>query len=178
MTARDHGLNLPRSEGLPPVVGAQTRWLILGSFPGLASLQARQYYAHPRNQFWRLLQALWPDDPLPAGPAAYEARCDWLLSHGLGLWDVYASCVRNGSLDSAIRAAKRNDFQALALQWPQLCLIGFNGAQSFRHAHEVLQDLGAVPVVRLPSTSPAHASQTFEQKLQVWQAAATQAGLR
>ena len=167
----------PRCEGLGPVVGPQTRWLILGSFPGQASLQAQQYYAHPRNQFWPLLQTLWPDDPLPSGEDAYEARCRWLLSHGLGLWDVYASCVRSGSLDSAIRDAQRNDFQALARQCPQLRLIGFNGAQSFRHAHEVLQDLGEVPVLRLPSTSPAHASQTFDDKLRAWHAAAVQAGL-
>lgn len=167
-----------RDEGLAPVVGQQTRWLILGSFPGQASLQARQYYGHPRNQFGRLLQAVWPDDPLPSGEDAYEARCRWLLSHRLGLWDVYASCVRPGSLDSAIRDAQRNDFRVLARQCPQLCLIGFNGAQSFRHAHEVLSDLGDLPVVRLPSTSPAHASQTFDDKLRAWRAAAEQAGLR
>lgn len=161
------------------MLGPSTRLLILGSFPGQASLRAQQYYAHPRNQFWRIVQALWPADPLPLAESAYAQRCDWLLAHGLGLWDVYASCERTGSLDSAIRHAQRNDFRVLIARCPQLRLIAHNGAQSFRHAHEAQSDLGAkaVPVLRLPSTSPAHASLTFEDKLLAWRAAAVQAGL-
>ncbi len=98
-----------RLVGLPPVVGAGTRVLVLGSFPGAASLAARQYYGHARNQFWPILAALWPQHPLP-DRGHYAARCDWLLARGLGLWDVYAACERQGSLDASIRNARVNDF--------------------------------------------------------------------
>ncbi len=167
-----------RLQGLPPVVGPRTRVLILGSFPGNASLQARQYYAHPQNQFWKILQALWPQHALP-GPDAYEGRCAWLLARGLGLWDVYASCEREGSLDSAIRNAAVNDFAGLKAHCPQLQLIVHNGGESFRHAKSVRSSLGAAhfPLVKLPSTSPAHASWGFERKLLAWREALVQTGL-
>jgi hypoxanthine-DNA glycosylase len=167
---------MKRLSGLPPIVGPDTRVLILGSFPGVASLQAQQYYAHARNQFWPLLAALWPQYPLPA---AYDLRCAWLLARGLGLWDVYASCERQGSADSAIRAAVVNDFTSLRARCPQLQLIVHNGGESFRHAKRVRSSLGVVhfPLVRLPSTSPANASWTFERKLAAWRAAMAQAGL-
>ena len=115
-----------RWQGLAPVADARTRALVLGSFPGLRSLQQQQYYAHPQNQFWPLLQALWPACPQPARND-YAGRCEWLLSRGLGLWDVYASCEREGSLDSAIRAAEVNDFAGLRLSCPQLTLALHNG---------------------------------------------------
>ena len=101
-----------RLVGLPPVVGSGTVVLVLGSFPGVASLRAQQYYAHPHNHFWRILQALWPQNLLP-GPQDYAARCDWLLARGLGLWDVYGACEREGSLDARIRNAEVNDFALL-----------------------------------------------------------------
>lgn len=166
----------PRLHGLPPIVGPGTRLLILGSFPGVASLQARQYYAHPRNQFWTILQALWPDMPMDTD---YARRCQWLLARGLGLWDVYASCERAGSLDSAIRNAVVNDFAALKAHCPQLRLIAHNGGESFKHAKLVRASLGAehFPLVKLPSTSPANASWNFERKLAAWRVVMAQAGL-
>ncbi len=175
------GLSSPaacRLQGLPPIVGAATRVLILGSFPGVASLKAQQYYGHPQNQFWKILQALWPQHPLP-GPDQYEQRCAWLLARGLGLWDVYASCERDGSLDSAIRNAEVNDFAALKAHCPQLRLIVHNGGESFRHAKLVRASLGAehFPLVKLPSTSPANAGWSFERKLAAWREAMGQAGL-
>ena len=121
--------------GLPPIAGPDTRLLILGSFPGAASLQAGQYYAHPRNQFWPILAQLWPQD---AQPQDYAGRCDWLLAHGLGVWDVYASCERAGSLDSAIRNASLNDFAALQQRCPLLQAAAHNGGESFRHAKHTL----------------------------------------
>ncbi len=169
---------MTRLHGLPPIVGPGTRVLILGSFPGVASLQARQYYAHPRNQFWPLLQALWPQHPLP-GPEDYAGRCAWLLARGLGLWDVYASCEREGSADSAIRQAEVNDFASIKAQCPKLRLIVHNGGESFRHAKRVRVSLGAehFPLVKLPSTSPAHAGWSFERKLAAWRQALGQAGV-
>jgi hypoxanthine-DNA glycosylase len=94
-----------RWQGLAAVADGAREALVLGSFPGLKSLQLAQYYAHPQNQFWPLLQALWPRHPQPPR-ADYAGRCEWLLERGLGLWDVYASCEREGSLDSAIRAPR------------------------------------------------------------------------
>jgi len=165
--------------GLPPIVSANTRLLILGSFPGAASLRAQQYYAHPQNQFWRILQAIWPTIPLETGVASYEKRCDWLLARGLGLWDVYASCERAGSLDSAIRNARVNDFAGLKRRCPQLRAIAHNGGESFKHAKRVIASLGLphFAVLKLPSTSPANASWSFERKLIAWREVMAAAGL-
>jgi len=167
-----------RLHGLSPLVGPDTRLLILGSFPSVASLQSQQYYAHPQNHFWKILQALWPQHPLP-GPDEYERRCAWLLARSLGVWDVYASCERSGSLDTAIRNAEVNDFAALKAQCPQLQLIVHNGGESYKHAKLVRSSLGVdhFPLIKLPSTSPANASWSFERKLSAWRAAMVQAGL-
>lgn len=168
-----------RLHGLAPIVSVKTKLLILGSFPSVASLKAQQYYAHPHNQFWKILQALWPQHPMPAGEDSYGARCQWLLDRGLGLWDVYASCERSGSLDSAIRNAAVNDFARLKAHCPQLQLIVHNGGESYKHARLVRQSLGVehFPLVKLPSTSPANASWSFARKLAAWRAAMAQAGL-
>jgi len=170
-----------RLQGLAPVVGPHTRVLVLGSFPGVASLVRQQYYAHPQNHFWRLLQALWPQHPQP-GPDDYDGRCEWLLARGLGLWDVYDSCEREGSLDAAIRQPQVNDFAALRAHCPQLQLLAHNGAESFRHAPAALAALdpsGSAPLqaVKLPSTSPANAGWSFERKRQAWHEALAAAGL-
>lgn len=165
----------PLLHGLPPIVSSSTRLLVLGSFPGAASLAQRQYYAHAQNQFWKILQAIWPDCPGAGSPASYEQRCHWLLERGLGVWDVYASCRREGSLDSAIRQPQVNDFVGLGRRCPQLRGIAHNGGESFRHAR-FSAALG-LPVYQLPSTSPANASWSFERKLAAWRAVAAAAGL-
>ncbi len=153
----------PLLQGLPPLVDARTRLLLLGSFPGVASLQAGQYYAHPRNQFWPLLAALLGED-LPALP--YPQRVAAIAARGIGLWDVYAHCRRTGSLDSAIRDAAFNDLHGVQRLAPGLVAIGHNGAESAR-ARRFTAALG-VAVAVLPSTSPAHAAWSFERKLQAW----------
>jgi hypoxanthine-DNA glycosylase len=107
-----------RLTGLRPVVSDATVLLVLGSFPGAASLAAQQYYGHPQNHFWRILEAIWPPSQRQMVTDSYENRIAWLLDHGLGLWDVYASCERQGSLDTAIRHAEVNDFAALARALP------------------------------------------------------------
>ena len=154
-----------RLTGLAPVVDTNTVLLVLGSFPGAASLQAQQYYAHPQNQFWRLLQALWPQHPMP-GRSDYAGRCDWLLARRLGLWDVYGDCEREGSLDAHIRHPRLNDFASLCTRCPLLLASGHNGGSSFKHARP-LAALGLV-VHALPSTSAAHAAWSFERKLGAW----------
>jgi len=158
----------PALRGLAPVLDRHSRIVILGSFPGGASLAAAQYYAHPQNQFWRILGAVL-DAPLSSLP--YAQRLDVLLSHNVGLWDVYDACDREGSLDSAIRNARPNEFAQLLALAPQLQRVCHNGKASGRFAPQ-LQALGLQTHV-LPSTSPANASWRFEAKLAAWRQALT-----
>jgi TDG/mug DNA glycosylase family protein len=113
--------------GLPPILNRDTRILLLGSFPGEASLSAKQYYAHPRNQFWPLLSAVLGEE-LTTLP--YEKRLKRLQAHAIGLWDVIAACEREGSLDASIRNAQANDFAVLKHQCPRLKRVCFNGKTS------------------------------------------------
>ncbi|WP_295641690.1 DNA-deoxyinosine glycosylase [uncultured Methylibium sp.] len=159
-------------QGLPPVVGRATRLVVLGSFPGVASLQAGRYYAHPRNQFWPLLSAIWSVD-LAALP--YARRLAEIRARGLGLWDVYAACRRQGSLDTAIREAVPNDLASLRRRAPGLEAVAHNGGESARAA-ALTAALGWT-VHRLPSSSPANASWSFERKLAAWRAVFVQHGL-
>ena len=158
--------------GLGPVLDANTRLIVLGSFPGVASLQARQYYGHPRNHFWPIVAALWGVDLCHA---SYAERLGTARRHGLGLWDVYASCRRVGSLDSAIKAPLLNNFAELRVLAPGLRALLHNGAESAR-AMVNTRALG-LPVQRLPSTSPANASWSFERKLAAWRTAFEEHGM-
>ena len=159
-----------RLTGLAPVAGPGARLLILGSFPSVASLQAQQYYAHPRNQFWPILSAIWGlqgDQALNALP--YADRLPTVIDRGVAIWDVYAGCEREGSLDSAIREAQLNDLAGLLRGLPTLSGIAHNGGESARHM-KLTRTLG-LPVCQLPSTSPANASWSFERKLVAWREA-------
>lgn len=162
----------PLLQGLPPVLSPGTRLVVLGSFPGAASLRAGEYYAHPRNQFWPLLSALWGVD-LRALP--YAQRLAVLRERGMGVWDVYANCRRAGSLDSAIRDAQPNDLSLLRRLAPGLRAVAHNGGESAR-SMRVTRALG-LEVHRLPSSSPAHAGWSFERKLQAWRGVFAAAGL-
>ena len=154
------------------MAGPATRLLVLGSFPGAASLRAQQYYGHPRNHFWPILSALWNTDLMTM---PYADRLSAMQARGLGLWDVYAACRREGSLDSTITDAVPNDLPGLAARLPQLQAIAHNGGESAR-AMKVTAALG-LPVHRLPSTSPANASWSFERKRAAWAAVFNQHGL-
>ncbi len=154
---------LERLSGLPPAITADSTVLVLGSFPSAASLAARQYYAHPQNRFWPIMGACLGID-LKA--MAYAARIHAVNAAGIGIWDVYASCERAGSLDSAIRNAAFNDFARAQRKAPGLRRACFNGrtaARAVRH----LEALG-FDIVELPSTSPANASQSWAFKLAAW----------
>ena len=167
-------------QALAPLLSRNTRVLVLGSFPGAASLAAQRYYAHPQNHFWKILDAIWPDSPCRTVTSSYEIRSKWLLSKGLGVWDVYAACERQGSLDADIRNAQLNDFGSLRQRCPQLQAIAHNGGESYKHARRVAAALAANPgtrggggctevtIYKLPSTSPANASWRFERKLAAW----------
>jgi hypoxanthine-DNA glycosylase len=156
-------VSTPTLSGLAPVIDADIRMLILGSFPGAASLAAQQYYAHPRNQLWRLLSALSGED-LAGLP--YPERLARLLARRIGLWDVLGACERRGSLDSNIRNAAANDFARLRELCPQLLVIGFNGQTAGKFAPGFAA--AGFSTLVLPSSSPAHAHLTFEQKLLLW----------
>lgn len=145
--------------------------LVLGSMPGAASLNARQYYAHPRNHFWPIMAGIVGFN----ASAPYDARVEALTRYGIAVWDVLQSCVRPGSLDSSIQAGTRvsNDFASFFSEHPDIRLVCFNGAEARKSYNKhVLPSLNiqAVRYVRLPSTSPAHAV-AFEQKLAAWHAA-------
>lgn len=157
----------PVLQGLPPLLAANTRLVVLGSFPGVASLRAQQYYGHPQNQFWKIMATLLSPNAAEVLTKPYGERAQWLLEQGVGLWDVYAACDREGSLDSDIKNAQPNDLQSLRTRCPAMVAIAHNGAESFKHAKHT-QALG-LPVHRLPSTSPANASWSFDRKLVAWQ---------
>lgn len=164
-----------RLTGLPPCAAPHARVLVLGSFPGQRSLEQQQYYGHPHNHFWPIMQAILGSSAYPNCMSSYQNKIDWLTNSGVAVWDVYASCERDGSLDSAIRAAQLNDLPGLVATLPQLRLVAHNGGESFRQAHHT-RALG-LPVVRLPSTSAAHASWSLARKTEAWRAALAQAGL-
>lgn len=155
----------------PPLARPQARALVLGSMPGVASLTAQQYYAHPRNHFWPIMANIAGFD----AQAPYAERVDALTRAGFAVWDVLQSCVRPGSLDSAIQSGTRipNDFTAFFAEHPSIARVCFNGTEaqnSFtRHVLPGLSVKG-VDYVRMPSTSPAHAV-PFAHKLAAWRAA-------
>ena len=159
----------------PPIASESASVLILGSMPGVASLRAGQYYAHPQNAFWRIAGTLLGFDP--ASP--YEVRTAALGAAGIALWDVLKSCTREGSLDSAIvhAGAAPNDLPAFLAAHPQISRVCFNGAKAATlYARHVLPRLAASPYIReirylpLPSTSPANASLRWSAKLDAWRA--------
>jgi hypoxanthine-DNA glycosylase len=160
------GSPAPILRGFPPIIDRRTETLILGSFPSEASLAAGQYYAHPRNQFWRLLGELLGE---PLAELDYGERAECVLAHRFGIWDVLDACRRPGSLDADIRDARPNDFASLRRLAPRLQQVLFNGGTAGRFARRFAAAGFATAV--LPSTSPAHAGRSYRQKLALWQAA-------
>jgi hypoxanthine-DNA glycosylase len=152
--------------GFPPIIDRHTETLILGSFPSEASLAAGRYYAHPRNQFWRLLGAVL-DEPLADLAYAHRAQC--VLAHRVGIWDVLDACRRPGSLDSDIRDARANDFARLRRLAPRLARVLFNGGTAGRFARQFAA--AGFETAVLPSSSPAHAARSYDEKLALWRAA-------
>ncbi len=152
----------------PPVAETSAHTLILGSMPGVLSLKANQYYAHPRNAFWRIMASIYGFD----ADSPYEDRVRRLTASGIALWDVLHTCVRTGSLDSAIDNSSQiaNDFTLFFEQHPNIELVGFNGAkaeESFNKLSLPQLNIKGINFVRLPSTSPAH-TLTLEQKITIW----------
>lgn len=152
-----------------PVVDAQTRLLILGSLPGEASLAAGQYYAHPRNAFWRLMDGVTGRD---ISSLPYGDRLVALQDIGIGLWDVIASAERSGSLDSAIRSPDAADLRGLIATLPALQAVAFNGGHAARLGSRILApDADRIALIVLPSSSAAHA-RPLAEKARAWSALA------
>ena len=165
---------IPPNIGFSPIASKNSQILILGSMPSIKSLDQQQYYAHPRNAFWPILSTLCKMEE----NLTYAQRCQQLIKHQFAVWDVLQSCQRQGSLDANIdpRSVIVNDFTLFFQHHPHIRRIFFNGTKAqqlfkqyvlitLEHQHtEILRQ-------RLPSTSPAHASLNFEQKLALWQQA-------
>jgi double-stranded uracil-DNA glycosylase len=159
------------SRGFPPIAAADARVLILGSLPGVASLAAGQYYAQPHNAFWRIMGELFD-----AGPGVpYAERADRLRGNRVALWDVCREAVRPGSLDAAIdlKTVVINDFRHFFREHPCIAHVCVNGGTAHRlyvrSVQPILPEpLSSLPLHLLPSTSPAHASLRFAQKLERW----------
>lgn len=154
----------PPRYGLPPLIDKDSRLLILGTMPGERSIAMQQYYANPGNQFWKLLSAAF-NEPFPTGS---EARRSLLKKHRIGLWNVLASCNRNGSPDRNIRNEAPNDFEWLCRQYPGIRCVAFEskGAAAFYKKH-VRQDFGW-EFLTLPSASGLNSRVSFTDKLEAW----------
>ena len=154
-----------RHASFAPIADAQTKVLILGSLPGAASLRAGRYYAHPRNQFWRLVGATIGVDLVSLD---YDDRLMALLTHRIGLWDVVADAERAGSLDAAIRNPAANDLHQLVASLPALATVGFNGGMSAKIGMALLSGCAdRLRLIPLPSSSPAY-TVPFDTKLAAW----------
>lgn len=154
--------------GFPPSIDDTCHTLILGSMPGVTSLEQQQYYAHPQNRFWPLMARLLEE---PAVPLVYEERLQMLLRHHIALWDSLDTCDRDGSLDSAIKNEQGNDFTALLAKYPKIKTICFNGgksAQAFKRYNKALLSRRDIAFYALPSTSPANARWRLEMLAAKW----------
>jgi len=151
--------------GLPPIARRDAQLFVLGSLPGDASLAARRYYAHPTNQFWRLLGGAIGED-LHSLP--YEDRLARLADRRVGLWDVIASASRNGSLDQAIREAEHNRIEHLLNDFPRLSAIAFNGATAASAGRKLIgEPPKRISLIDLPSSSAAN-TRPFADKQEAW----------
>lgn len=161
------------NNGFEPIVSENARVLILGTMPGVASLLKQQYYGHPRNAFWPIMAVLYGINP----EADYQLRKEVLLSNGVAVWDVLQSCSRQGSLDAHIDrdSIKINDFSGFFAQFSFISRIVFNGRMAEKlYKKYVLpfldQRVAEFEYQCLPSTSPAYAGLSLEQKIEAWKA--------
>ena len=153
-----------RKRSFAPVVRPDARLLILGSLPGEKSLAAAQYYAHPRNSFWKLMEKVIESELLGLD---YPLRLEALVQHKVGLWDSVQSAKRAGSLDADMREVEASDLPSLVATLPELRAVAFHGKTSEKAARPQLSR-GTLSLVPLPSSSPAHAAMTFEEKARHW----------
>lgn len=153
---------------LPPIIDVATKVLIVGSMPGKLSLEKQQYYGNPRNHFWPIIGEILKREI----PVDYGRRIELLKENRIGLWDTIESCERKGSLDSAIRNEKPNDFKTLFIHFPKIELVLFNGGKSFEvfKKHIGFDVLDGRAYQKMPSTSPIPGKniKSFDEKLEDW----------
>jgi hypoxanthine-DNA glycosylase len=153
------------SRGFAPIAGRGARVLVLGSLPSQRSIAEHRYYAHPQNAFWRIMGEL-------AGAAgSYEERCTALIRHRIAVWDVLAASVRPGSMDADIdtESSQVNDFETFFKAHPDIGRICFNGRKAAQMFKQLAGEMaGPRELILLPSTSPAFAAMSFDDKLARW----------
>ncbi|HJS00700.1 MAG TPA: DNA-deoxyinosine glycosylase [Flavobacterium sp.] len=147
-----------------PFVNNQTEILILGTMPGIVSLEQQEYYAHPRNHFWKIIYTLFSELPISE---VFEEKIKVLHDNKIGIWDVLENCERKGSLDIHIKNHKPNDFENLFQQYPKIKKIIFNGKESHRYFIKSFGQIKGITYCVMPSTSPAN-TMSFENKLKIW----------
>lgn len=148
----------------PPFVNDATEILILGTMPGIASLEKQEYYAHPRNHFWKIIYTIFGELPVSVH---FEEKIKLLKKNNIGIWDVLENCERKGSLDIHIKNHKPNDFENLFKQYPNIKKIIFNGKESQRYFIKNFGQIKDITYYVMPSTSPAN-TMSFENKLKNW----------
>ena len=154
---------MTRINSFPPIVDGQSKILILGSVPGVRSLEMQQYYAHPQNQFWKILFNLFDE----TFSLDYQQKVNLLKKHNIALWDVIESCERKGSLDTEIKNEVDNNIPELIDKHQTIRIIFCNGQKSYKNLIKILGKDFRIPIVVLPSTSPLHTVR-FEEKLERW----------
>tara|TARA_R110002126_G_scaffold150600_3_gene297428 strand:+ start:180 stop:653 length:474 start_codon:yes stop_codon:yes gene_type:complete len=147
-----------------PFINSETEILVLGTMPGIASLEKQEYYAHPRNHFWKIMYTLL--DSLPIS-VVFEDKIKLLQANKIGLWDVLENCDRKGSLDIHIKNQKENDFETLFKNYPRITKIIFNGKESHKYFLKKFGQIKGITYYVMPSTSPAN-TMSFEKKLEIW----------
>lgn len=154
-----------RISSFPPVISKDSNILILGSVPGIKSLEMQEYYAHPQNKFWRILFELFNEDYT----TDYAEKIDLLKKNKIAVWDVIDSCERKGSLDNEIKNENHHNILQLLDDFPSIKVIFCNGQKSFKTLGKILPNDPKIPVFVLPSTSPAYTI-SYQQKLKDWSA--------
>ena len=148
----------------PPIVNDQTEILVLGTMPGAMSLEKQEYYAHPQNQFWKIMFTLLAALPVSSD---FSEKIGLLQHNNIGLWDILANCERKGSLDIHIKNQTENDIENLLRQHPKIKTILFNGKESFKYFSRKFKHIEGITYHVMPSTSPAN-TVSFAKKLEAW----------
>lgn len=152
-----------RISSFSPLIDDQSEILILGSIPGVRSLEMQQYYAHPQNKFWKIILELLNEE----FTEDYSKRTETLKKHHIALWDVIDSCERKGSLDSEIKNEEANQIEKLLEEYPNIKAIFCNGGKSYKNLQKLLGKNYKLPIFLMPSTSPLHTI-SFERKFEEW----------
>lgn len=147
-----------------PIINKDSKILILGSIPGVKSLEMQEYYAHPQNKFWKIICEIFKEE----FTKDYSEKIKILEKHHIALWDVIDTCERKGSLDSDIRNEEANKIGELLQNFPNIKAIFCNGQKSYKNLQKILPKKFHLPIIALPSTSPAHASLRYIDMLENW----------